>query len=106
MTSTRRTLAPEPAPESQTAAIAELKAISGQLEATGDLRERVKALETDLKHYATKADLAKLQSNSEQYATKTSLANMKVWALAGIASALLSVVIGLTIVVVRLAVRN
>ena len=53
MTSPKPTVAPEPAPESQTAsaAIAELKAISGQLEASGDLRERVKALETDSKHY-------------------------------------------------------
>ena len=87
MTSTRRTLAPEPAPESQTtsAAIAELKAISGQLKATGDLRERVKALETALKHYATKTDLA----------------NVKVWAVTGIAGALLSIVIALVVALVR-----
>ena len=107
MTPGKRAVPREPAPESQAAsAVAELKEVSGQLAATGDLRERVTVLETDSKHYATKADLTKLESKSEQYATKTNLANMKVWALAGIASALLSVVIGLVIVVVRLAVRN
>ena len=92
MTSPKATVAPEPAPESQTAsaAIAELKAISGQLEASGDLRERVKALETDSKHYATKADLA----------------NVKVRAVTGGAGALLSIIIALVAAFVRSSLGN
>lgn len=77
----------EPAPHPT----AELKKLlDGQLEATGDLRERVKALETDSKHYATKADLA----------------NVKVWAMRGIAGGLLSIVIALVAVFVRLSLGN
>ena len=77
----------EPAPHPT----AELKKLlDGQLEATGDLRERVKALETDSKHYATKADLA----------------NVKVWAMRGIAGGLLSIIIALVAVFVRLSLGN
>ena len=92
MTPGKRAVPREPAPESQTAsaAIAELKAISGQLEAAGDLRERVTALETDSKHYATKADLA----------------NVKVWAMTGVAGALLSIVVALGVALVRLFFGN
>ena len=77
----------EPAPHPT----AELKKLlDGQLEATGDLRERVKALETDSKHYATKADLA----------------NVKVWAVTGVAGALLSIIIALVVALVRLSLGN
>lgn len=93
MTPGKRAVPREPAPESQTAtaAIAELKTLlGGQMEATGDLRERVKALETDSKHYATKADLA----------------NVKVWAVTGVAGALLSIVIALGVALVRSSFGN
>ena len=72
----------ETVPESQTAtaAIAELKTlVDGQLEATGSLRERVTALESESKHYATKAEVA----------------NAKVWAVTCVAGGLLSIVGGL-----------
>lgn len=70
MTARRRTVAREPAPERpEEAASAEWTLIDGQLEATGDLRERVKVLESESKHYATKADLAN---------AKADLANAKV----------------------------
>ena len=91
MTETRgtRSVVPEQPPPDRQAepAAAELDALmTGQLEVTSDLRERVKALETESKHYATKADLA----------------NAKVWALAGIATGLLSLAIALTIALLRL----
>ena len=84
MTETRgtRSVVPEQPPPDRRAesAAAELDALmTGQLEVTSDLRESVKALETESKHYATKADLA----------------NAKVWALAGIATGLLSLTIAL-----------
>ena len=88
MTPLKLQVGKESAPESQTetAANAEFKTlVAGQLEATSSLRERVKALETNSKHYATKADLA----------------NVKVWAMTGIASALLSIVIALVVALVR-----
>ena len=92
MTPGKRAVPREPAPESQTAsaAIAELKTISSQLEATGDLRERMTVLETESKHYATKADLA----------------NVKVWAVTGVAGALLSIVIALGVALVRSSFGN
>ena len=92
MTARRRTVAREPAPEPrEAAAIAELKTlIGGQREATGDLRERVKVLESESKHYATKADLA----------------NMKVWAVTGVAGALLTALVALGITFVRLSSGN
>ena len=67
-----------------------MKAVSGQLEATGNLRERVTALESESKHYATKADLA----------------NVKVWAVTGIAGALLSIVSALDAAFVRSSFGN
>ena len=97
MTARRRTVARELVPEPQeAAAIAELKTlIGGQQEATGDLRERVKVLESESKHCATKADLAK------DYATKADLADMKAWAVTGVAGALLSVLVALGAAFVR-----
>lgn len=85
---TRSVIPEQPPPDQQAEpAAAELDALmTGQLEVTSDLRERVKALETESKHYATKADLA----------------NAKVWALAGIATGLLSLAIALTIALLRL----
>ena len=90
MTARRGTVAREPAPEPRTeAAIAELKTlIGGQQDATGDLRERVKVLESESKHYATKADLA----------------NVKVWAMGGVVAALLSLLVALGVALVRLTV--
>ena len=91
MTPGKRAVPREPAPESQAAsAVAELKEVSGQLAATGDLRERVTVLETDSKHYATKADLA----------------NVKVWAVTGGAGALLSIIIALAAAFVRSSLGN
>ena len=90
MTARRGTVAREPTPEPRAAAaIAELKTlIGGQREATGDLRERVKVLESESKHYATKADLA----------------NVKVWAMSGVVAALLSLLVALGVAFVRLTV--
>ena len=87
MTARRGTVAREPAPEPQAAAaIAELKTlIGGQQGATGDLRERVSVLESESKHYATKADLA----------------NVKFWAATSIAGALLSLLVALGVAFVR-----
>ena len=92
MTARRGTVAREPAPEPQeAAAIAELKTlIGGQRETTGDLRERVKVLESESKHYATKADLA----------------NVKVWAVTSVAGALLSILIALAVAFVRSSFGN
>ena len=127
MTSRKRKVAPEPAPESQTAsaAIAELKtSIGGQLEATDHLRERVTTLESESRDYATKADLKRLsdsqleatgglrervkalESESKHYATKADLANVKVWAVTGVAGALLSIVIALGVALVRSSFGN
>ena len=88
MTARRRAVVGESAPASHPTA--ELKRlIAGQLlEATGDLRERVKVLESESKHYATKADLA----------------NVKVWAMSGVAAALLSLLVALGVAFVRLTV--
>ena len=88
MTARRGTVAREPTPEARAAAaIAELKTlVGGQQEATGDLRERVKVLESESKHYAAKADLA----------------NVKVWAMSGVVAALLSILIALGVAFVRL----
>ena len=123
MTSRKRKVAPEPAPESQTAsaAIAELKtSIGGQL----DLRERVTTLESESRDYATKGDLKRLsdsqqettgglrervkalESESKHYATKADLANVKVWAVTGVAGALLSIVVALGVALVRLSFGN
>ena len=90
MTARRGTVAREPTPEPRAAAaIAELKTlIGGQQETTGDLRERVKVLESESKHYATKADLA----------------NVKVWAMSGVVAALLSLLVALGVAFVRLTV--
>ena len=91
MTPRKRTVTREPDPQTVSAAITELRtSVDGQLETTGDLRERVKALETDSKHYATKADLA----------------NVKVWTVTGVAGALLSIVIALVVALVRSSIGN
>ena len=86
MTVLRRKVAREPAPEPrEAAAIVELQTlIGGQREATVDLRERVKVLESELKHYATKADLAN--------------------AKAGVVKPLLSVIVGLLTALVTLGI--
>lgn len=103
MTARRRTVARELVPEPQeAAAIAELKTlIGGQQEATGDLRERVKVLESESKHYATRADLAKDYATkadlAKDYATKADLANMKAW----VAGAFLSVLVALGAAFIR-----
>ena len=128
MTPRKRTVTGEPEPQTVSAAITELRTlVDGQLEATDDLRERVKALETESKEYATKADLAELkgliydqlkatsdlrermkalETESKEYATKADLANVKVWTVTGVAGALLSVCIALGVALIRLFLGN
>ena len=62
-------------------------------------------LESESKHYATKADLAKDYATkadlAKDYATKADLADMKAWAVTGVAGALLSVLVALGAAFIR-----
>lgn len=74
-------------PEQKETASAEFKAIaSTQLDVSSDLIERITVLETDSKHFATKADLA----------------NAKVWATTSILGAAASALMALVVVILRL----
>ena len=58
-----------------------------------ELRERVAALETNMEHAATKADINRLESRLEHLATKEDVQRVRVWMLS---TALGAVVAGLS----------